>query len=61
MSAAELAAEKVHREACKNFGLSLFSTMDELHALGKKIDQLCSNRDVLVVPELFIQFVQKLS
>jgi hypothetical protein len=29
---AECAAEKDCREACKNFGLSLFSTMDELSA-----------------------------
>ena len=36
-SAAELAAEKVRREKRKNFGLSLFSTMDELRALDKKL------------------------
>ena len=33
---AELAAEKVRREQRKNFGLSLFSTMDELRALNQK-------------------------
>ena len=36
LSVAELAAEKVRREQRKNFGLSLFSTMDELRALNQK-------------------------
>jgi hypothetical protein len=36
LSAAELTAEEVRRQARKDFGLSLFSTMDELRAHGKK-------------------------
>jgi hypothetical protein len=35
-SAAERDVEKARREARKNFGLSLFSTMDELNALAQK-------------------------
>jgi hypothetical protein len=36
LSAAERDAERARREARKNFGLSLFSTMDELKALAQK-------------------------
>ncbi|KAF8220683.1 hypothetical protein L208DRAFT_1332489, partial [Tricholoma matsutake] len=34
--AAERAAEEVCRAACKDFGLSLFSTMDELRAMAQQ-------------------------
>ncbi|KAF8224204.1 hypothetical protein L208DRAFT_1312954, partial [Tricholoma matsutake] len=35
-STAKCVAEEVHRAACKDFGLSLFSTMDELPAMAQQ-------------------------